>query len=85
MLVILAPLRRGLLSRCYPRLTFLRCVLVNGTITHWLYVDASESLQLRMQRAAEVFLQPVSAAGVRKLRKIPDLRAPRRKRKRRVA
>jgi AcrR family transcriptional regulator len=30
--------------------------LINGTITHWLYDDASESLAKRMDRAAEVFL-----------------------------
>ena len=30
--------------------------LIYGTITHWLYNDASESLPLRMARAAEVFL-----------------------------
>ena len=35
--------------------------LVFGTITHWLYDDASESLRLRMQRAAEIFLGPVAA------------------------
>ncbi len=34
--------------------------LVFGTITHWLYDDASESLQLRMERAADVFLGPVA-------------------------
>lgn len=35
--------------------------LVFGTITHWLYDDASESLQLRMERAADVFLGPVAS------------------------
>jgi AcrR family transcriptional regulator len=34
--------------------------LVNGTITHWLYDDASERLELRMRRAAEVFLGAVA-------------------------
>ena len=34
--------------------------LVFGTITHWLYDDASESLGLRMQRAADIFLGPVA-------------------------
>jgi len=34
--------------------------LVNGTITHWLYGDAAESLRERMHRAAEVFLGPVA-------------------------
>jgi AcrR family transcriptional regulator len=35
--------------------------LVNGTITHWLFGDAAESLRERMHRAAEVFLGPVAA------------------------
>lgn len=35
--------------------------LVYGTITHWLYDDASESLPERMRRAAEVFLDGASA------------------------
>ena len=34
--------------------------LVFGTITHWLYDDASESLRLRMQRAAEILLGSVA-------------------------
>ena len=34
--------------------------LVNGTITHWLYGDADESLRARMHCAAEVFLGPVA-------------------------
>jgi TetR/AcrR family transcriptional regulator of autoinduction and epiphytic fitness len=34
--------------------------LVFGTITHWLYDDASEPLHLRMQRAAEVFLGAIA-------------------------
>ena len=33
--------------------------LVFGSISHWLYDDASEALHLRMSRAAEVFLQGV--------------------------
>ena len=37
--------------------------LVNGTITHWLYDDAAESLQLRMQRAAKVFLHAAADAA----------------------
>ena len=36
--------------------------LVFGTITHWLYDDASRSLVLRMQAASEVFLGPVATA-----------------------
>lgn len=40
--------------------------LVYGTITHWLYDDASEPLPERMRRAAEVFLDgaaPRAAGG----------------------
>jgi AcrR family transcriptional regulator len=37
--------------------------LVFGTITHWLYDDASEPLHRRMQRAAEVFLGAVALGG----------------------
>ena len=33
--------------------------LLFGTITHWLYDDESESLRLRMRRAADIFLAPV--------------------------
>jgi AcrR family transcriptional regulator len=45
--------------------------LVFGTITHWLYDDASEPLHLRMQRAAEVFLGAVARDGSRpKARKL---------------
>jgi len=35
--------------------------LVHGTITHWLYDDASEPLPERMLRAAEVFLDGAAA------------------------
>ena len=34
--------------------------LVNGTIRHWLYDDASQPLRESMQRAAEIFLGPVA-------------------------
>jgi AcrR family transcriptional regulator len=34
--------------------------IVNGTIVHWLYDDASEPLRLRMLRAARIFLHPVA-------------------------
>jgi AcrR family transcriptional regulator len=56
--------------------------LVNGTITHWLYGDASESLRERMRRAAEVFLGPVEerAAG-RRAARVPRLAPPRRRRR----
>jgi AcrR family transcriptional regulator len=33
--------------------------IVNGTIVHWLYDDATEPLRLRMLRAARIFLGPV--------------------------
>jgi len=36
--------------------------LVFGTITHWLYADATASLPERMLRAAHIFLGPVSLA-----------------------
>lgn len=53
--------------------------LVFGTITHWLYDDESESLRLRMARAAEVFLGPVELSrereGVR-VDPLPPLDAP---------
>jgi AcrR family transcriptional regulator len=39
--------------------------LIYGTITHWLYDDASESLPERMARAAEVFLDGAGAGGAR--------------------
>lgn len=35
--------------------------LIYGTITHWLYDDASEPLPERMERAAEVFLDGAAA------------------------
>lgn len=34
--------------------------IVNGTIVHWLYDDASEPLGQRMVRAARIFLGPVA-------------------------
>ena len=37
--------------------------LVFGTITHWLYADASRSLVDRMHAAAEVFLGPVGTVA----------------------
>jgi AcrR family transcriptional regulator len=47
--------------------------LVNGTITHWLYDDASESLRLRMQRAARIFLGPVAVAAAEGNEALPYL------------
>lgn len=73
--------------------------LVFGTITHWLYDDASEPLQARMARAVEVFLSgagtgtpddrlhaaPSPAARGRRLRAAaaPGLRTPPSKKTRR--
>jgi TetR/AcrR family transcriptional regulator of autoinduction and epiphytic fitness len=54
--------------------------LVNGTITHWLYGDAAESLGRRMQRAAEVFLTPVAVARGARRGQVPALALPRRRR-----
>ncbi len=47
--------------------------LVNGTIIHWLYDDASQSLQQRMQRAAEIFLGPVALGARDATDPLPDL------------
>lgn len=46
--------------------------LVFGTITHWLYDDASEALHLRMGRAAGVLLAPL-AAGVEEPGPLPAI------------
>jgi len=56
--------------------------LVNGTITHWLYGEASDSLRQRMQRAAEVFLG-AAAVGPTAGRsgRLPALAPPRRLRR----
>jgi hypothetical protein len=37
--------------------------LVNGTITHWLYDDTSESLQTRMRHVAAIFLDAAGPAS----------------------
>jgi TetR/AcrR family fatty acid metabolism transcriptional regulator len=51
--------------------------LIFGTITHWLYDDASESLRLRMQRAVEIFLGPVAHdTGAAYTGKAPELTQP---------
>jgi AcrR family transcriptional regulator len=51
--------------------------LIFGTITHWLYDDASESLALRMRRAAEIFLGPVAPdTGATWTGRAPDLTQP---------
>jgi AcrR family transcriptional regulator len=53
--------RRGELSDAFDAETLATAFrsLANGTITHWLYDDASEPLVARMRDAAEVFLSPV--------------------------
>ena len=56
--------------------------LVFGTITHGLYDDASEALELRMRRAAEVFLGGLETgkrAGTRRPRGAVKPRATRRR------
>jgi len=48
--------------------------LVFGTITHWLYDDASQPLVDRMLRAADVFLGPVATPGAGDVAgPVPDL------------
>jgi AcrR family transcriptional regulator len=56
-------LERGDLRRVAPAEDLARAFdsLANGTITHWLYDERSDSLRERMARAAEVFLGPVAA------------------------
>lgn len=51
--------------------------LANTTIVHWLYDDASDSLEERMLRAAEIFLGPVAvdAVGTR-AEPLPDVSNP---------
>ena len=57
--------------------------LVFGTITHWLYDDASEPLHDRMSRAAEIFLAPVALdAESQAEHPAPDLVAHERSRER---
>jgi len=50
--------------------------LVFGTITHWLYDDASESLGLRMARAAEVLLGPVESTEASRDESLPPVDTP---------
>lgn len=51
--------------------------LVFGTITHWLYDDASEALHQRMRRAAEIYLGAVELG--RPVARGPRTRARRRR------
>lgn len=54
--------------------------LVFGTITHWLYDDESESLRVRMRRAADVYLGGISLESAdlgESPRPLPDVGAPR--------
>ena len=46
--------------------------LANGTITHWLYEEASGSLRERMKSAAEILLRPVAQGELRD-EPMPDL------------
>ncbi len=47
--------------------------LVNGTVMHWLYDDASESLRDRMRRAAEIFLGGIEVNATDGRFPLPDL------------
>jgi len=38
--------------------------LLNGTISHWLYDEGSESLQIRMGRVADIFLHAAADGSV---------------------
>jgi AcrR family transcriptional regulator len=66
-------LSRGELRRVAPAADLARAFdsLANGTITHWLYDERTDSLELRMRRAAEIFLGAVApprfAARTRRL------------------
>ncbi|MDJ0786316.1 MAG: TetR/AcrR family transcriptional regulator [Myxococcota bacterium] len=51
--------------------------LVFGTITHWLYDDASESLKDRMRRASDVFLGNVALVSPDAFEgPVPEIRVP---------
>jgi AcrR family transcriptional regulator len=51
--------------------------LVFGTIAHWLYDDASEPLNERMLRTADIFLRPVATIDADTYDgPLPDLRVP---------
>jgi AcrR family transcriptional regulator len=56
---------RGDLAAGHPPVDLARAFdsLVNGTITHWLYDDRSESLSLRMRLAAELYLNGAGVAS----------------------
>ena len=56
--------------------------LVNGTITHWLYGDAEESLEERMRRTCRLFLAGACDAAQRPASTLPPSLAPRRRRSR---
>jgi AcrR family transcriptional regulator len=58
---------RGELSTVFDAVTLATAFrsLANGTITHWLYDDASEPLVARMREAIEVFLSPVEVVPAR--------------------
>jgi len=65
---------RGELSRAFETADLVTAFmsLTNGTITHWLYEDASGSLRERMQKAAEILLRPV-AEGAPREEPLPNL------------
>ena len=51
--------------------------LLFGTITHWLYDGASEPLEKRMRRAADVYLGGVATSPTDDFEgEIPDLSIP---------
>jgi AcrR family transcriptional regulator len=59
--------QRGDLSREFETADLVSAFmsLANGTITHWLYEEASGSLRERMQSAAEILLRPVACGELR--------------------
>ena len=76
---------RGELSRAHrpEDLASAFTSLLDGTITHWLYDNASEPLHARMARVAEVFLAPVASEPLARYRgRKPVLAAPRTRAKR---
>jgi hypothetical protein len=50
---------RGELNEAFDPSTPRRLSLANGTITNWLYEDATDPLVVRMRDAADVFLSPI--------------------------
>ncbi|MCG8589678.1 MAG: TetR/AcrR family transcriptional regulator [Proteobacteria bacterium] len=51
--------------------------LTNGTIVHWLYEDASDSLRARLERTADIFLGAVATdGGASRGEPLPELVTP---------